>query len=73
MLSDVYIVRSPLHTLSQALLSENSSDMIISLENPLLPGKMLSVTNTTQLAEGERLSYEQIRELLLRSTKVIAL
>ena len=73
MLSAVYIVRSPLHTLSQALLSENSSAMVLSLEDPLLPGKVLRVTNTTQFTEGERLSYEQILELLLRSTKVIAL
>mgnify|MGYP003546451434 FL=1 len=73
MLSVVYIVRSPLHTLSQALLPENSSAMVLSLEDPLLPGKVLRVTNTTQFTEGERLSYEQILELLLRSTKVIAL
>jgi len=73
MSSAVYIVRSPLHTLSQALLPENSSAMVLSLEDPLLPGKVLRVTNTTQLTEGERLSYEQILEILLRSTKVIAL
>ncbi len=73
MLSAVYIVRSPLHTLSQALLPENSSAMILSLEDPLLPGKVLSMTNTTQFTEGERLSYEQILELLLKGTKVITL
>jgi hypothetical protein len=76
MSSAVYIVRSPLHTLSQALLPENSSAMVLSLEDPLLPGKVLHVTNTTQfteVTEGERLSYEQILEILLRSTKVIAL
>ncbi len=73
MLSAVYIVRSPLHTLSRALLPENSSAMVLSLEDPLLPGKVLRVTNPTQFTEGERLSYEQILELLLRSTKVIAL
>jgi hypothetical protein len=73
MLSAVYIVRSPTHILSQALFSENSSATVLSLEDPLLPGKVLRVTNTTQVTEGERLSYEQILELLLRSTKVIAL
>jgi len=73
MSSAVYIVRSPLHTLSQALLPENSSAMVLSLEDPLLPGKILRVTNTTQFTEGERLSYKQILEILLRSTKVIAL
>jgi hypothetical protein len=73
MSSAVYIVRSTLHTLSQALLPENSSAMVLSLEDPLLPGKILRVTNTTQFTEGERLSYGQILEILLGSTKVIAL
>lgn len=73
MSSAVYIVRSPLHTLSQALLPENSSAVVLSLEDPLLPGKILRVTNTTQFTEGERLSYKQILEILLGSTKVIAL
>jgi hypothetical protein len=73
MLSVVYVVRSPLHTLSQALLSENSSAVVLSLEDPLLPGKVLRVTNTTQFTEGEKVSYQQILDILLRSTKVIAL
>ncbi len=73
MLSAVYVVRSPLHTLSQALLSENSSAVVLSLEDPLLPGKILRVTNTTQFTEGEKVSYQQILDILLRSTKVIAL
>ena len=73
MLSAVYIVRSPLHPLSQVLLPESSSAMVISLEDPLLPGTVLRVTNTTPFTEGERLSYEQILELLLKGTKVIVL
>jgi hypothetical protein len=73
MMSAVYIVRSPIHTLSQALFSENSSAMVLSLEDPLLPGKVLHVTNTTQITEGEKVSYQQILDILLTSTKVIAL
>ena len=73
MLSAVYIVRSPLHTLSQALLPENSSALVLSLEDPVLPGKVLRVTNMTQFTEGERLSYKQILDILLGSAKVIAL
>lgn len=73
MLSAVYIVRSPLHTLSKALLSENNSAVVLSLEDPLLPGKVLRVTNTAQFTEGEKVSYQQILDILLRSTKVIAL
>jgi len=73
MSSAVYIVRSPLHTLSQALLPENSSAVVLSLEDPLLPGKVLRVTDTTQFTEGEKVSYEQILKILLTSTKVITL
>jgi hypothetical protein len=73
MSSAVYIVRSPLHTLSQALLPENSSAVVLSLEDPLLPGKVLRVTSTTQFTEGEKVSYEQILKILLTSTKVITL
>jgi hypothetical protein len=73
MLPVVYVVRSPLHTLSQSLLSENTSDVILSLEDPLLPGKVLRATNNTQLTEGEKLSYEQVLKILLTSTKVITL
>ncbi len=73
MLSAVYIVRSPLHTLSQALLPENSSAIVLSLEDPFLPGKVLHVTTATQFTQGERLSYEQILVILLGSAKVIAL
>jgi len=73
MLSTVYIVRSPLHTLSQALLPENSSALVLSLEDPLLPGKVLCATKINQFTEGERLTYEQILDILLGSTKVIAL
>jgi hypothetical protein len=73
MSSAVYIVRSPLHTLSQALLPEKSSAVVLSLEDPLLPGKVLRVTSTTQFTEGEKVSYEQILKILLTSTKVITL
>lgn len=69
----VYVVRSPLHTLSQALLSEHTSDVILSLEDPLLPGRVLRPANNTQLTEGERLPYEQVLKILLASKRVITL
>ena len=71
--SVVYVVRSPLHTLSHALFPGGSSGVVLSLEDPLLPGKVLRVTNTSRLTEGERLSYEQVLAIVLESKKVMTL
>lgn len=71
--SVVYVVRSPLHTLSHALFSGDGSAMVLSLEDPLLPGKVLSATDDSRLSEGERLSYEQVLAIVLESKKVMTL
>jgi hypothetical protein len=71
--SVLYVVRSPLHTLSHALISEDASALVLSVENPLLPGKVLRATNITGLPEGERLSYAQVLTIILESAKVITL
>ena len=68
----VYVVRSPLQRLSHALLPRDGSAVVLSLENPLLPGKVLRATSTTRLEEGERLSYEQVLAIVLES-KVVTL
>ena len=69
----VYVVRSPLHTLSHALFSGDGSAVVLSLEDPLLPGKVLRATNTIGLTEGERLSYEQVLAVVLEGKKVMTL
>lgn len=69
----VYVVRSPLHTLSHALFSADDSAVVLSLEDPLLPGKVLCATSKTGLTEGEQLSYERVLTIVLESSKVITL
>ena len=71
--SVVYVVRSPIHTLSPALFSENGSGMVLSLEDPLLPGKVLRTANDTLIQEGAHLSYEQMLAIVLDSKKVMTL
>ncbi|GEM_PF-1266218 len=71
--SAVYIVRSPLHTLSHALFSLDDSAVVLSLEDPILPGKVLCAMNATHLREGERLSYKQVLALVIDSKKVMTL
>jgi hypothetical protein len=74
--SIVYVIRSPLHSLSHALLSEEGSEgsvVMLSLEDSGLPGKVLRATNTSRLTEGERLSYEQVLAIVLESKKVVTL
>ena len=72
-MSVVYIVRAPLHTLSHALFSGDGSSVVLSIEDPLLPGKVLRATNSAGLTEGERLSYEQMLTVVLESKKVMTL
>ena len=71
--SVVYIVRSPLHALSHALFSGEGHTVVLSFEDPLLPGKVLRTANTTRLTEGERLFYEQVPGIVLESERVVTL
>src|SRR5689334_6753776 len=69
----VYVVRSPLLTLSRALFPSDGSAVVLSLEDPLLPGRVLRATTTTGLKEGERLSYEQVLAIILAGKKTMTL
>lgn len=69
MSSVVYVVRSPLHTVSPALLPGDDCT-VVSVGDPLFPGKVLRATDDPPLAEGERLSYKQLLEVILQSRKV---
>ena len=71
--SVVYVARSPLHTLSHSLFSGDGSAVVLSLEDPLLPGKVLCATSDTGLTEGEKLSYKEVLAIILASKKVMTL
>jgi hypothetical protein len=70
--SVVYVVRSALHTVSPALLPGDDCT-VVSVGDPLFPGKVLHATDDSPLGEGERLSYEQLLEVVLQSQKVMTL
>lgn len=69
----VYVVRSPLLTLSRALFPSDGSAVVLSLEDPLLPGRVLHAASTAGLTEGERLSYEQVLAIILAGKKTMTL
>ncbi|UVT15996.1 MAG: hypothetical protein H8K04_19765 [Nitrospira sp.] len=73
MSSVVYVVRSPLHTISQSLCPEQGSVLMISLKDSLLPGTVVSTTKEFPLEDGEQLSYEQLMAVLVKSEKVVTL
>ena len=73
MSSVVYLVRSPLQTLSHALFHEDSDAVVLSLEDPPYAGKVLRARNSTHLTEGERLSYEQVLAIILEGKQVVTL
>ena len=70
--SVVYIIRTPLNTLSPALFSgDDDSPVVLSVEDPILPGKVLRANN--ELVVGERLSYKQLLAVVLNCEKVLTL
>jgi hypothetical protein len=71
--SIVYIIRSPLQTLSHALFTEESCTLVLSLEDPDLPGKVVKTSHNTHFRDGEKLSYGQMLEIVLGGGKVITL
>ena len=73
MSSVIYIVRSPLHALSQALYFGDDSAVVLSLADPILPGKVVRTTSNARYMEGETLSYEQVLAMLLENKKVMTL
>ena len=73
MSSVVYVVRSPLHTLSPALFSGSGSEVVLSLEDPLFPGEVLRSTSEFGLKAGEKLSYDELLAILLDTRKVVTL
>jgi hypothetical protein len=69
----VYIVRSLLYRLAPALFAGDDSTLVLSLEDPHLPGRVVHTTPDFHLAEGETLSYDQVLNIILGSRKVMAL
>jgi hypothetical protein len=69
----VYIIRSPLHRLAPALFAGDGSTLVLSLEDPHLPGRVVYTPPNSRLVEGETLSYDQILTIVLGSKKVMAL
>jgi hypothetical protein len=70
----VYVVRSPMQTLSNLLLPTHDSALVLALEDDPLPGRVLrSPHDDRRLKEGERLSYEQVLAICVGSGKVMTL
>lgn len=69
----LYLVRSPLHTLSHALLSVDDSAVVLSLEDHFLPVQVLRATSPFGVKEGDHLSYKQLLAMVLKSEKVLTL
>lgn len=73
MLSVVYLLRSPLSTLSHALFSEEGSVVVLSLEDPFLPGKVERAPDEFGLKAGDTVSYDKLVEILLNTKQVVTL
>lgn len=69
----VYMIRTPLQISSPTLFVTDGTALVLSLEDPHWPGKVVESHPTTQFTVGETLSYDQILKIVLESKKVITL
>jgi len=69
----VYMIRSPLRILSRTFFIADSATLVLSLEDPRYPGKVVESSPAAQFRAGETLSYDQILKIVLESKKVITL
>lgn len=69
----VYMIRTPLKTLSHTLFISNGSQLVLSLEDPGCPGKVVESPPAAKFVAGETLSYEQILKIVLESKTVVTL
>lgn len=69
----VYMIRTPLRISSPTLFSTDRTTLVLSLEDPGCPGKVMQSPPTAPFTAGETLSYAQILKVVLESKKVITL
>ena len=69
----VYMIRTPFQISSHTLFSTDRTTLVLSLEDPRYPGKVMQSPPTAQFTVGEILSYDQILKIVLESKKVITL
>jgi hypothetical protein len=76
----MYILRSPAHTISQSLyLPDNPNVVVLGINStvrtvvPLQPAEVLQPGKTLHFKIGEKLTYEQLFDVIIEEEKVITL
>jgi hypothetical protein len=73
MSSIVYLVRSSSHGVSTALCSNQSSALVISIEDASIPGKVIKTVSGCSFQEGQQLSYGDLLGVLVGTHTVVTL
>ncbi len=69
----VYIARPSSPLIARSVCLKEDSGLVLSLDNTLPPGKVVSTTRVSPLQLEENLSYDQVLMVLLKADKVITL
>jgi hypothetical protein len=69
----VYLVRSPLETISPSLYSKTEDIAVIAVGKAPVAGKILERATSCSQEKGATLSYGELLEVLLGSQRVITL
>ncbi|OQW30328.1 MAG: hypothetical protein A4E19_10505 [Nitrospira sp. SG-bin1] len=68
----VYLIRSPVHALHRALFSEDTSEVVVSLEAQL-SGEVVRGMHKLGVKAGDKLSYSDVIDILLKAEKILTL
>lgn len=69
----VYMIRTPLQTSPNTPFTLDRSALVLSLEDPRCPGKVVHSPPAIGFTAGETVSYDQILKIVLEGKKVITL
>lgn len=71
--SVVYLVRSPQETISPFLYPKTKNVTIVALEKTLVAGRVVESVSGCSKEQGTTLSYNELLELLMGTSRVITL
>lgn len=69
----VYITRPSKQSIARSICLKKGADVVVSLDDTVLPGKVEMCVEPFPIQQGERLTYDQVLMLLFKADKVITL
>ena len=69
----IYLIRPSEHSIARSLCVRDGSEVVVTLNDSVPPGKVEQTVKTASVQKDDTLSYNQVLALILEAEKVIAL